>query len=383
MHKFASHVDFIRDLYKAGTDTMVPLHAPVFAGNEKKYVADTIDSTFVSSVGEYVNEFERKLEKILNVPHAIACVNGTSALEIALRLAGVKEHDVVLTQSLTFVATANAIAHIGASPVFLDVSTQGFGLSPYALRDFLEQKCYLKNNVCYLKCNDARVGACVPMHTFGFACDIENIVNICKDYNIPVVEDAAEALGSAYKGKALGTFGLLSALSFNGNKIVTTGGGGAIITHDDTLAKEAKKLTTTAKVAHKYRFYHDEVAWNFRLPNINAALGCAQLEKLYEFLVNKRQTAMAYKEHFCTDECLFVNETEPCRANFWLCAVLLEGEKERDEFLEYSNDNGVMTRPCWEGMHTLPMYKDCIRDDLKNTKDICSRLVNIPSGVRL
>lgn len=383
MQKFDLYLDFIRDLYKADSNTFIPLHAPVFQGHEKEYVLDTIESTFVSSVGSYVNEFETKLQNLLQSPFAIACSNGTCALQMALKVAGVKRDEYVITQALTFVATANAISHVGARPIFLDIDKNTLGLSAKALEDFLENRTYQREDGCYLKDDNKKISGCVPMHTFGFSCEIDKILDICHKYNILVIEDAAEALGSKYKGKALGTFGDLGCLSFNGNKIVTTGGGGAILTSNKKYAQHAKRLTTTSKVPHQYKFFHDEIAYNFRMPNLNAALGCAQLESLPWFLENKRQTAMAYKDFFKDSDCLFVNEPKDCEANFWLCAIKFNDLKTRDSFLEYSNSHNVMTRPCWEMMHTLPMYKDCIKDSLENTIFIYERLVNIPSGVRL
>ena len=382
MQKFNLYLDFIRDLYKVDKDTFLPLHAPVFKGHEKEYLIDTIDSTFVSSVGVYVNKFEDKLQDLLHSPFAVACTNGTCALQIALNVAGVGHNDYVITQALSFVATSNAISHVGAKPIFLDIDINTLGLSAKALDSFLDSRSYQKDGFCYLKDDNKKIAACVPMHTFGFACEIDKIVDICHKHNILVVEDAAEALGSKYQGRALGTFGDLGCLSFNGNKIITTGGGGAILTNNENYAKHAKRLTTTAKVPHQYKFFHDEIAYNFRMPNLNAALGCAQLESLPSFLENKRQTAMAYKGFFKDSDCLFVDEVQNCKANFWLCAIKFNDIKMRDSFLEYSNSHNVMTRPCWEMTHTLPMYKDCIKDSLKNTTFIYERLVNIPSGVR-
>ncbi len=359
----------------------VPLHAPVFRGNEKKYVLDTIESTFVSSVGEYVTRFEEMLAASCHCRRAVACCNGTSALEIALRLAGVAPGGLVLTQALSFVATANAIKHAGAEPVFLDVDRDTLGLSPDAVRDFLAGHCRLADGKCMERQSGRMVQACVPMHTFGHPARMDELQAVCSEWHIPLVEDAAEALGSVYKGRHCGTMGLLGILSFNGNKTVTTGGGGAILTNDERLGGLAKHLTTTAKLPHRWEFRHDAAAWNFRLPNLNAALGCAQLEQLDHFLQVKRNRAGAYAALFRDTEWQFVAEPQNCRSNYWLCAVLTNSREERDTFLEETNAAGLQTRPVWEPLHTLPMYEKCLRGDLLVTMDIAARLVNLPSGV--
>lgn len=377
---FASLVTRIREI-NLRPEGFLPLHAPVFAGNEERYVLDTLRSTFVSSVGEYVNRLEEMLRDITGATAAVACVNGTAALEMALRLAGVLAGDVVITQSLTFVATANAIRHAQAEPVFLDVDPARLGLSPAAVRAFLEESCTMQEGRCRLRDTGQRVAACVPMHCFGLPCDTQALLDICAEWGIPLVEDAAESLGSTMDGRHCGTFGRVASLSFNGNKIVTTGGGGAILTDDEDLGRLAKHLTTTAKRPHRWAFEHDAVAWNYRLPNINAALGCAQLERLEEFVAIKRSRADAYAALFADTDWSFVREPAGCRSNYWLCAVLAPGMRERDAFLEAANDAGVMTRPAWNPMHTLPMYRDCRRDALAATMDIAERLVNLPSGV--
>lgn len=360
----------------------LPLHAPVFSRNEREYLLDTIDSTFVSSVGPYVGRFEKMLCDITGAHHAVACSTGTSALQVALFLAGVTSGDLVLTQSLTFVACANAIRHAGAEPVFLDVEPSDLGLSPHAVKDFLERECAIDSGgACRHKTTTQRVAACVPMHTFGLPCQIEAICEICSRWNIPVVEDAAEALGSLRNGRCCGTFGMMGTLSFNGNKICTTGGGGAIVTNDATMAIHARHLTTTAKRSHSWQFYHDEVAWNYRMPNLNAALGCAQLEQLGYFIARKRELAQSYCRLLEGTPWQFVTESDECQSIYWLCAVLFRNRDERDAFLAISNDSGIMTRPVWEPMHTLPMYKRCRHDALRATKYIADRLVNIPSGV--
>lgn len=362
-------------------DGPIPLHAPVFAGNEKKYVLDTIESTFVSSVGEYVTRFENLLAEYCGSKRAVACCNGTSALEIALRLAGVRNEDLVLTQALTFVATANAIVHAGGEPVFLDVDRDTLGLSPKAVANFLRKHCRLEGKQCLHTQSRRRVAVCVPMHTFGHPAHMDELLAVCQEWNIPVVEDAAEALGSTYKGLHCGTMGQIGILSFNGNKTVTTGGGGAVLTNNEKLGTLAKHLTTTAKLPHRWEFRHDAVAWNFRLPNLNAALGCAQMEQLDHFLSIKRARAKAYEKLFRNSEWQFVAEPQGCSSNYWLCAVLTNSRSERDTFLAEANDAGLGTRPVWEPLHTLPMFKACQCDELQVTMDIAARLVNLPSGV--
>lgn len=370
----------IRDIQNF-SDADVPLHAPVFRGNERKYVLDAIDSTFVSSVGHYVDRFEEMLAEITGATRAIACANGTCALEMALRLSGVSPGDLVITQPVSFVATANAISHIGASPLFVDIDRDTLGLSPAALRDYLEEQAELKDGACRLRETGQKIAACVPMHTFGLPARIDEILAICDEWKISLVEDAAEALGSRFKGKHCGIFGKLGCLSFNGNKTVTTGGGGAILTNDPELGKLAKHLTTTAKRPHPYLYFHDQVGWNYRLPNLNAALGCAQLEQLDEFLEVKRKRAFAYARLFEAEDWDFVSETGDSRSNYWLCAALTNSPAERNRFLEESNAAGLGCRPLWEPLHRLPMYEKCLRGPLPVSEDIAARLVNLPSGV--
>ncbi len=359
----------------------LPLHAPIFQGKEREYVLDTIDSTFVSSVGTYVTRFEKMLCEITGSKYAVACSNGTSALQVALHLAGVKPNEFVITQSLSFVATANAIHHVGAEPVFLDIDEDTLGLSPLALQKYLEKYGEIRTGACFHKDINKRISACVPMHTFGHPCKIEELCSICAKWHIPVVEDAAEALGSYLKNKHCGTFGKLGILSFNGNKIVTTGGGGAILTNDDELGHLAKHITTTAKVPHAWKFYHDMIAWNLRLPNLNAALGCAQLEQLQYFLEQKRKRASDYTDYFKKSSWKFVVEPKNTKSNYWLCTILTKNESERDAFLEISNAHGIMTRPAWELLHTLPIYAHCLHDELFASKNIATRLINLPSGI--
>lgn len=373
-------VDFIKETFK--TQEFIPLHEPRFIGNEKKYLNDCIDSTFVSSVGKYVDTFEKEFAKTVGSKFAIATVNGTAALHISLLLSGVKRDDEVITQPLTFIATSNAISYIGAKPIFLDVDLDTMGLSPKSLKNFLETNCEVKDNICINKTTGKTIKACVPMHTFGHPCKIEEIKEICDIWNIILVEDAAESLGSFYKNKHTGTFGKIGAFSFNGNKIITSGGGGVIVTDDEGLAKRAKHITTTAKIPHPYEYVHDEIGYNYRLPNINAALLVAQLEQLEKFLVSKRELAKIYDEFFSLNNIKFIKESENSKSNYWLQAVLLNDINQRNEFLEFTNKNGVMTRSIWKLMNELEMFKDCQKDDLKNAKYLEERVVNIPSSVR-
>ncbi|WP_419777601.1 LegC family aminotransferase [Malaciobacter marinus] len=374
-------VDFIKQTFN--TKEFIPLHEPRFIGNEKKYLNDCIDSTFVSSVGKYVDTFEREFAKTVGSKYAIATVNGTAALHISLLLADVKRDYEVITQPLTFIATCNAISYIGAKPVFVDVDLDTMGLSPDSLKNFLENNCEIQDNKCINKTTGNIIKACVPMHTFGHPCKIDEIKEICDSWNIALVEDAAESLGSFYKDKHTGTFGKLGAFSFNGNKIITSGGGGVIVTDDEVLAKRAKHLTTTAKVPHPYEYVHDKIAYNYRLPNINAALLVAQLENLDKFLQSKRELANIYKEFFSSTNIEFIKEPNNSNSNYWLQAIKLSSKIQRDKFLEYTNQNGVMTRPIWKLMNELEMFKYCQSTTLDNAKYLEQRVVNIPSSVRL
>ena len=376
---FAQIINFIKSLYP--NEDYIPLHAPLFCGNEKKYVIDAIDSTFVSSLGEYVERFEEMICKITGAGFAVATVNGTCALHIALKLAGVQPSDEVITQPLSFVATANAISYCGAKPIFLDVSRKTLGLDPTALKAFLKSNTQTKNQACYNIANGKRIAACVSMHTFGHPCRVDEIADICERYNIALIEDAAESLGSTYKGRHTGTFGLFGIYSFNGNKTVTCGGGGAIVTNDEGLAKNAKHITTTAKLPHPYEYIHDMTGYNYRLPNLNAALACAQLEQLNAFVENKRELARLYQKFFTSLTVPFIQEPANARSNFWLNAIIMPDRKTRDEFLKATNETGVMTRPVWRLLNTLEMYKDCQTDALENAKWLEDRVVNIPSSV--
>lgn len=375
-------VNFIHQLYN--TDEFVPLHTPLFIGNEKKYLNECIDTTFVSSVGKFVDRFEDEVAAYTGAKKAVVCVSGTNALHMAMMLVGVERNDEILTQALTFIATCNAISYIGAHPVFIDVDKDTLGLSPIAVKAWLIKNAEVKNNTCYNKHTGRRVKACIPMHTFGHPVRIDELVDICKEWHIELVEDAAESLGSFYKGQHTGTFGRISAISFNGNKTITTGGGGMLLFQDEELGTFAKHLTTQAKVPHRWAFVHDHIGYNYRMPNINAALGCAQLENLERYIENKRETAEKYAEFFknITDT-TFLTEPANSRSNYWLNVVILKDKTAQQDFLQYSNDNGIMTRPVWELMNRLDMFKHCETDGLENTEWLADRIVNIPSSVRL
>lgn len=382
MDKFNEIVSFIRTLYKSESG-FIPLHAPVFNRNEKKYLEECIDTTFVSSVGRFVDRFEEEIALYTGVTRAVVCVNGTNALHLALMLAGVKEGDEVITQPLTLISTANSIKYSQANPVFLDVDMDTLGLSPTSLSGFLENGTQQQSGGCINKFTGRKITACVPMHTFGHPCRIDEIVDICSKHNIKVVEDAAESMGSFYKGRHTGTFGDIGMLSFNGNKILTTGGGGMLLFNDIEMARHAKHLTTQAKVPHPWEYVHDEVGYNYRMPIINAALGLAQLEQLDSFLAIKRGIAENYEKFFASINIRFVKEPQDSKSNYWLNSILFESKKIRDSFLKFSNENGVMTRPAWELMHRLPMYIDSQHFNLSNAEWISDRLVNIPSSVIL
>ena len=379
---YSQVTDFVHQLF--GTEETVSLHAPLFIGNEKKYLNECIDTTFVSSVGKFVDRFEEEMAAYTGAKKAVVCVSGTNALHMAMMLVGVERDDEVLTQALTFIATCNAISYIGAHPVFIDVDMETLGLSPKAVKAWLEKNAELKNGVCYNKKTGRRVKACIPMHTFGHPVKIDELVQICDEWHLELVEDAAESIGSLYKGQHTGTLGKVGAISFNGNKTITTGGGGMLLFQDEELGKLAKHLTTQAKVPHRWAFVHDHIGYNYRMPNINAALGCAQLENLDRYVENKRETARIYADFFKNvPDITFFTEPENCRSNYWLNVVLLKDKAAQQNFLEYTNDQGVMTRPVWELMNRLEMFKQCETDGLKNTEWLADRIVNIPSSVRL
>ena len=374
-------VNFIKSIYKK--KKFIPLHQPKFLGNEKKYLNECIESTFVSSVGKFVDQLEKKIAKYTGAKYAIATKNGTSALHVALILADVNSDSEVITQPLTFVATCNAINYCKAKPIFIDVDRDTMGLSPSALEFFLKNNTKIKNKKCINKKTKKIIKVCVPMHSYGHPCKIDKIKKICDRYNIFVIEDAAESLGSIYKKKHTGTFGQLGTFSFNGNKIVTAGGGGCIVTNNKSLANKARHLTTTAKVSHKWNFNHDMVGYNYRMPNLNAALLVAQLQKLNYFIINKRNLANRYEVFFKTTNYNFFKEPKGSRSNYWLNSVIVKNKSQRDKFLKETNLNGVMTRPIWILMNKLPMYRDAQCGDLKNSKWLQERVINIPSSVTL
>jgi perosamine synthetase len=359
----------------------VPLHRPVFEGNERQYLIDCIDSNFVSSVGAKVTEFEEKVAEFTGSKYAVATVNGTAALHVAIELAGVKPGDEVISQALTFIATCNAISYAGAKPIFIDVDIDTMGLSPSALRIFLEANAEKRVDGTFNKLSGKKISACVPMHTFGFPCRIAEIAEMCADWGIALIEDAAESLGSYVGSRHTGSFASMATLSFNGNKVITTGGGGMILTDDSELAKRAKYITTTAKVPHPYEFVHDEIGYNYRMPNLNAALGCAQMERLDEFLLIKAQLADQWDAFFYDRDVDFVKAINGTIANHWLNAIIFDSRLDRDEFLKLTNENNVMTRPIWTLMSKLPMFENCQTDGLENSLWLEDRLVNIPSSV--
>jgi perosamine synthetase len=376
---FSEFVELVHEIY--GTSGPVPLHAPVFRGNEKKYLENCIDSTFVSSVGEFVNAFEKELAKFTGANYAVVTSNGTSALHVSLLLAGVKPGDIVITQALSFIATSNAIIYANAQPVFVDVDLDSMGLSPKAFRKFLEVNTKMIEGKCTFLKTGQRIAACVPMHTFGMVCRIKEIKNVCDEFGIVLVEDAAESIGSYWHETHTGLFGQTGVLSFNGNKTITSGGGGALITNDEEIARHARHLTTQAKVPHAWEFNHDEVGYNYRMPNLNAALALAQLEMLPVYLKEKKEVFSMYREFFAEwGNTTLVEPLHGTTSNHWLNAVLLEDRVTRDEFLEYTNENKIMTRPAWTLMHKLPMFSHCVHDALKNSIELENRIVNIPSS---
>lgn len=400
MADFKKTIDFIKSVY--GNQEFTPLAVPVFAGNEKKYLNECIDTTFVSSVGKFVDRFEEDMAKYTGAKKAVVCVSGTNALHMSLLLVGVKQDDEVLTQALTFIATCNALSYIGAHAVFIDVDRSTMGLSPDSLKAWLEKNAEVRKNTrkgelpeskdfafeeddlaCYNKNTGRRVKACVPMHSFGHPVRIDEIAAICKEWHIELVEDAAESIGSTFKGQHTGTFGKIGAISFNGNKTITTGGGGMMLFNDEELGAYAKHITTQAKIPHRWEFRHDHVGYNYRMPNINAAMGCAQLENIDKYVASKRKVAAEYEEYFknVPDIEFFVDSPNTV-SNYWLNAVILKDKEAQIDFLTQTNDNGVMTRPIWELMNRLPMFENCENDGLENTIWFADRVVNIPSSVR-
>ena len=382
MADYKNTIDFIKSVY--GSKEFTPLAVPVFQGNEKAYLNEGIDTTFVSSVGKFVDRFEEDMAKYTGTKKAVVCVSGTNALHMSLMLVGVERNDEVLTQALTFIATCNALSYIGAHPVFLDVDKTTMGLSPDAMKGWLIKNAEIRNGECWNKNSARRVKACVPMHTFGHPVRIEEMAALCEEWHIELVEDAAESIGSLYKGKHTGTFGKVGAISFNGNKTITTGGGGMMLFQDEELGKFAKHITTQAKVPHRWEFRHDHIGYNYRMPNINAALGCAQLENLDKYIASKRKVAQEYIDYFKNvDDIDFFVEPENTFSNYWLSAIVMKDKDAQLDFLQQANDNGVMTRPIWELMNRLPMFENCENDGLKNTIWFADRVVNIPSSVRV
>jgi len=362
---------------------VIGLHPPLFIGNEKRFINETIDSNYVSSVGKFVDKFEKNISSLTTSKYSIATVNGTSALQVALILGNVKQGDEVLTQALSFVATSNAISYLKAKPVFIDVDIDTMGMSPLALKSFLEEFGEKRETGTYNKLTGSKISACLPMHTFGFMCRIDEIKKICLKWKINLIEDSAEALGSQYKLKYSGTFGLLSAYSFNGNKIITSGGGGCITTQDEELFKRAKHITTTAKISANYEYIHDEIGYNFRMPNINAALACAQLESFQDIIKNKKKLYEFYAEELPSIGIELASIPKETTWNYWLIPIILENKKDRDLFLEQTNKDKILTRPIWRLLYKLPMYSECQRDSQKNALLLESKIVNIPSNVRI
>lgn len=372
-------IKLVRDIY--ATQDFIPLHAPSFSGNEKAYLLETIDSTFVSSVGKFVDEFEQKIQAFTNSTRAIATVNGTAALHTALHLADVKAGDLVITQALTFVATCNALHHMGAQPVFIDIEPNAFGLCPKATATWLADEAILDaDGQCRHKATGAAIKAIMPMHTFGHPVQLDELLTVCREWNLTLIEDAAESLGSYYKGKHTGTLGHLGALSFNGNKVITTGGGGMLLCREAKDGIRAKHITTTAKQPHPYEFYHDEAGFNYRMPNLNAALGCAQMEQLATKLASKRQIAQQYQAFFADSDYRFVQEPSYATSNYWLNAIVCPDLAARNALLKETNDQGIMTRPVWQLMHRLPMFANALRGDLTQSEWAEARLVNLPSS---
>jgi aminotransferase in exopolysaccharide biosynthesis len=387
MLDYNSVVEFIKSQFP--DKEFIPLHEPKFNGREREYVMDAIDSTFVSSVGAYVTRFEKMMANIAGTKYAVATVNGTSALHMALLVSGVKKNDLVISQALTFIATCNPVRYTGASPVFVDVDLDTMGMSPLALERWLQENCIIdvdpdtEKKGSFSKETGQRVAAVLPMHSFGHPCHIEQIKEICDKYHIPLIEDAAESLGSYYNGKHTGSFGKMGIFSFNGNKTVTCGGGGAIVTDDEEKANLAKHLTTQAKQPHIWEFNHDQIGYNYRMPNLNAALACAQLEQLEAFITNKRKLAGKYEKLFSDfSDIDFKKEPAGAKSNYWLNTIQLNNLEERNAFLQLSNEKGVMTRPAWTLMNKLPMFKHALHDGLKNSEFLAERLINIPSSVR-
>jgi aminotransferase in exopolysaccharide biosynthesis len=376
-------IAYIKTLYPNRDPVL--LHCPEFLGNEKKYLAECIDTKYVSYVGRFVADMENKIKEISGAKHAVALVNGTAAMHMLLLAVGIQPGDEIITQSLSFVATAAAIVHANGTPVFVDVERENLGMSPESLRAFLAENAEVRKDVCINKKTGKPIKAVIPMHTFGHPVRIDVIQKICGEYALMLIEDAAESLGSYYQGKHTGTFGKAAILSFNGNKLVTTGGGGMVITDDGAVADRVRYISTTAKRPHRWEFYHDEAGYNLRMPSVNAAIGLAQLEYFDTILANKRETAGMYQQFFESlgYDIKYVSEPKNAKSNYWLNAILFNSRPERERFLEYSNDNGVQTRPVWNLLHTLPPYQSCQHTQTPNAEYFADRLVNIPSSIRI
>ncbi|WLQ15005.1 LegC family aminotransferase [Hahella aquimaris] len=379
--KYKPLFDFIRNAFP--NEGMIPLHEPRFSALDKQYVNEAIDSTFVSSVGAFVDRFERQIAEYTGAGYAVAAVNGTAALHLALLLCDVQPGDEVITQALTFVATGAAILYCQAKPVMVDVDKDTLGMSADALRNWLENNARKEGGGAINQGTGAVIKACVPVHVFGHPCRIDQIRDVCQEWGVKLVEDASESLGSFYKGRHTGTFGDMGVFSFNGNKVVTTGGGGVIVTNNERFAKRAKFLSTTAKQPHPYEFFHPELGYNYRLPNLNAALGCAQLEQLEEFIEAKRELAHTYRDFFnlAGMPLAFVEEPLECRSNYWLNAILTSSEQEKTALLEAALNESVQMRPVWRLLHELPMFEGCAHDGLTVSIELSRRLVNLPSSV--
>lgn len=368
------------------TKAAVPLHEPTLKGNEWAYVKECLDSGWISSVGRYVTLFEERIAEYTGVKHAVATSSGTAALHVALTVSGVSEDDEVLIPALTFVATANAVRYCGAIPHFVDSEERSLGIDPEKLEDYLSQVARTDREGCTNKYTGRRIKAVVVMHTFGHPSRIDELLAVCDRFNIDLLEDAAEAMGSYYRGRHVGGFGRVSAISFNGNKIVTTGGGGVMLTNDEKLAGLARHLTTTAKLPHPWEYYHDRVGYNYRMPNLNAAVGCAQLEQLPQFVLRKRKLANAYREAFSNvSGARFYTEPEYARSNYWLNAIMLDKADRvaRNLILKKTNESGLLTRPSWVPLHRLPMYRTYPRMDMVQAENLESRIINLPSGAGL
>ena len=376
---FNEFTKFVRDLY--GSKELIPLHEPTLAKKEKNYLIDVIDSSFVSTIGKSVTEFEKKISSYTGIKHAVALVNGTAALHLALKVSNVKENSEVITQSLSFVATCNAIRYCNAHPVFLDIDKDKLTVEPETIKIFLHKFAEIRNDgFCWNKKSNRRISALLLVNTYGFPTDMLKIKKICSKYKIPVIEDCAESLGSFIRNNHCGINSDISTLSFNGNKIITTGCGGMILTNNSKIAKQAKHLSTTARISHKWKFAHDQIGYNYRMPNLNAALGLAQFQSLQKFLKSKRLIAKQYQEWGEKFGLCFVKEDELSKANYWLNCLILKSKRERDSFIKFTQENGIMTRPTWTPMHRLKIYRDCFKDNLENTQWISDRLVNVPSS---